>query len=244
MILLFGANGQLGRELMDQAERAGVALLPLTRSEVDIRDRAAVASAVAVAGIGMVVNAAAYTNVDGAENDPDAAFAVNAGGAANVAEACAEAGLPLVHISTDYVFDGAKQGAYREDDSVGPINIYGGSKLEGERGVRRANPRHVILRTSWVYGVYGHNFLKTIVRLAAESDELRVVADQCGCPTSTTDLAEAILQIWTKRDVAPWGTYHFAGQGVTTWHGFASRIVETSGAFFRQASEGHRGDDG
>jgi dTDP-4-dehydrorhamnose reductase len=231
VILLFGAGGQLGRELTERAGQAGVPLLPLTRSEADITDRSAVASAVGVKGIGMVVNAAACTNVDRAESEPDAAFAVNAGGAVIVAEACAAAGLPLVHISTDYVFDGAKPGARREDDPAGPVNNYGGSKLEGERAVRRANPRHVIVRTAWVYGVYGHNFLKTIVSLAGESSELRVVADQWGCPTSTTDLAEAVLRIWAKRDAAPWGTYHFAGQGVTTWHGFASRIVEAQARF-------------
>ncbi len=231
MILLFGAGGQLGRELNEQAERAGVPLLALTRSEVDIRDGDAVAGAVGVEGAGMVVNAAAYTNVDGAENDPDTAFAVNAGGAANIAQASAEAGLPLVHMSTDYVFNGAKEGAYREDDPVGPINIYGSSKLEGERVVRQANPRHVILRTSWVYGVYGQNFLKRMVGLAEQSDELRVVDDQWGCPTATADLAQAILRIWARRESAPWGTYHFAGQGVTSWHGFAERIVGAQARF-------------
>ena len=179
----------------------------------------------------MVVNAAAYTDVDQAECEPEAAFAVNTTGAAIVAEVCASAQLPLIHISSDYVFDGTKIGAYREDDPVRPLSVYGRSKLQGEQAVRRLNPRHVIIRTAWVYSIYGHNFLKRIVSMAAEVDELRVVADQWGCPTSTMDLAEAILQIWSKLSGAQWGTYHFAGRGVTTWHGFASRVVEAQAPF-------------
>ena len=151
----------------------------------------------------------------------------NETGPARLGEACNAAGIPLVHISTDYVFDGTKPTAYVETDPVAPASSYGRSKEAGERALRSAAPRHVILRTSWVYGEFGHNFLKTMLRLAATRDELRIVADQRGCPTSTLDLAEAILSIAPRliagEDV--WGTYHFAGSGVTTWHGFASRIV-------------------
>ncbi len=231
MILLFGAGGQLGRALTERATQAGVSLSPLDHREADITDFHAVASAVGNRGIGMVVNAAAYTDVDQAECEPEAAFAVNTTGAAIVAEVCASAQLPLIHISSDYVFDGTKIGAYREDDPVRPLSVYGRSKLQGEQAVRRLNPRHVIIRTAWVYSIYGHNFLKRIVSMAAEVDELRVVADQWGCPTSTMDLAEAILQIWSKLSGAQWGTYHFAGRGVTTWHGFASRVVEAQAPF-------------
>jgi dTDP-4-dehydrorhamnose reductase len=134
----------------------------------------------------------------------------------------------LIHVSTDYVFDGTKNGAYVEDDPISPLGVYGKTKAAGEHAVRQRLPKHVILRTSWTYGRFGSNFLKTVLRLAAERPELRVVADQRGCPTSTRELAEAILTV-AARAVANetiWGTYHFAGTGATTWHGFAQRIVE------------------
>ena len=140
--------------------------------------------------------------------------------------------IPLLHVSTDYVFDGTKATAYVEDDPIAPLGVYGRSKAEGEAAVRRVLEHHVILRTSWVYGVYGANFLKTVLRLARERDELRIVADQRGCPTGTADIAEAILAIAPPlaRREPVWGTYHFAGQGVTTWHGFASEIVDAQAA--------------
>jgi dTDP-4-dehydrorhamnose reductase len=198
------------------------------RTEVDIADADAVARTVAEAQPAMVVNAAAYTKVDRAETEPDAAFRANATGPGMLAAACAAAGIPLLHISTDYVFDGTKPTAYVEDDPIAPLGVYGESKAEGEAAVRRLLDDHVILRTSWVYGVYGANFLKTVLRLARERDELRIVADQRGCPTGTADLAEAILAIaplLVQREPV-WGTYHFAGQGATTWQGFASEIVD------------------
>ena len=231
MILLFGAGGQLGQELAGQAMRAGVPLIPLSHAQVDIADQRSVGRAINESRALMVVNAAAYNKVDEAESEPEAAYKVNAVGAAVVAQACADAGLPLVHLSTDYVFDGSKGGAYHENDSVAPLGAYGRTKAEGERAVRRLNPKHLILRTAWLYGVHGKNFLKTMLRLAAERDELHVVADQRGSPTSTADLAEAILHIRTRLGSVPWGTYHFAGTGETTWHGFASRIVEAQAAF-------------
>jgi dTDP-4-dehydrorhamnose reductase len=173
------------------------------------------------------VNAAAYTKVDLAETEAEAARQGNEVGPATIGQACAAAGVPLVHISTDYVFDGRKLDAYLEGDPVAPIGAYGRSKAAGERAVRAATARHLIMRTSWIYGEFGHNFLKTMLRLAATREELRVVGDQRGSPTSTRDLADAILRIAPRlaaRDEV-WGTYHFAGSGVTTWHGFASRIV-------------------
>ncbi len=227
MILLFGANGQLGQEIARAGAARQVPLAALGRTQADICDPVAVREAVARHRPSLVINAASYTKVDLAEIETDAAFAANERGPAILGEACAAAGTPLIHVSTDYVFDGTKAGAYVEDDPIAPINSYGRSKAAGERAVRETAPRHIILRSSWIYGEFGHNFLRTMLRLAATRDELRVVADQRGCPTSTRDLARAILGI-APRLVAGdeiWGTYHFAGSGVTTWHGFASRIV-------------------
>lgn len=232
-ILLFGAGGQLGRELTALAAERGVALVALTRAEGDISNAAAVAAALRAHRPGLVVNAAAYTAVDRAESEKLAAFAVNAEGPAILAEATAGAQVPLLHVSTDYVFDGAKSGPYVETDPVAPLGVYGASKSEGEVCIRALQPRHIILRTAWVYGVHGANFLKTMLRLAGERDVLRVVADQRGCPTATHDLAEAILAARAAllAGAEPWGTYHFAGQGETSWHGFASVIVAEQARF-------------
>jgi dTDP-4-dehydrorhamnose reductase len=227
VILTFGANGQLGQELVRASAAQGAALVALARAEADIADADAVRAAIGRHKPSLVVNAASYTKVDLAETETAAARAGNETGPAVLGAASAAARIPLVHISTDYVFDGTKQGAYRESDPVAPLGAYGRSKAAGEAALRAATSRHVIIRTSWVYGEFGTNFLKTMLRLAATRDELRVVADQRGCPTSTGDLARAILGL-APRLVAGddvWGTYHFAGHGVTTWHGFASRIV-------------------
>jgi dTDP-4-dehydrorhamnose reductase len=236
VILVFG-NGQLGQELTRAGTARRIPLTTLSRAQADITDRAAVADAIGRHSAELVVNAAAYTKVDLAETEPEAARQGNEVGPAIIGEACAAAGIPLVHISTDYVFDGRKPDAYVEGDPIAPIGVYGGSKAAGERAVRAAAAHHVILRTSWIYGEFGHNFLKTMLRLAMTREELRVVADQRGCPTSTRDLADAILRIAPRlsdkrlveqrlaaRDEI-FGTYHFAGSGMTTWHGFASRIV-------------------
>ncbi|MGB6660880.1 MAG: sugar nucleotide-binding protein, partial [Xanthobacteraceae bacterium] len=149
-----------------------------------------------------------------------------------LARACAAKRLPLLHVSSDYVFDGTKTGAYVESDPVAPLGEYGRSKADGEAAVRGQLECHVILRTSWVYGVYGTNFLKTVLRLARERDELRIVADQRGCPTGTADIARAVVEIapLLARREPVWGTYHFAGQGATTWYDFASEIVDAQAA--------------
>jgi dTDP-4-dehydrorhamnose reductase len=227
VILLFGANGQLGQEMTRASAARAMPLVALSHVQADIADRAAVADAIRRHGPSLVVNAAAYTKVDLAETEIEAARNANEIGPANIASACAAADIPLIHISTDYVFDGSKPGAYVESDPIAPINAYGRSKAAGERAVREMSPLHVIIRTSWVYGEFGQNFLRTMLRLAAMRDELRVVADQSGCPTSTADLADAILAVAPQLPGAKkiWGTYHFVGSGVTTWHGFASRIV-------------------
>lgn len=227
-ILVTGANGQVGWELMRRAEKFGVTAVGTERAELDITDVSAVDAVIIPGAFDVVVNAAAYTAVDKAESEPDKAYAVNRDGPAHLAAACARANIPLIHISTDYVFDGTKQGAYVEDDPINPINVYGASKAAGEQAVRERLDRHLILRTSWVYGVHGHNFVKTILRLAKERDELRVVADQWGCPTAAGDIAEVILGLVRRIDEegeSAWGTYHYSGAGETTWCGFAEAIV-------------------
>ena len=227
MILVFGGNGQLGRELVNAAAERHMTLQALPRTEADIADAAAVAAAFKRWKPDLVVNAAAYTNVDGAESHDAEARRGNELGPAVLAAACAAADTPLVHISTDYVFDGSKDGAYRESDPVHPISAYGRSKAAGEDAVRRALDRHVILRTAWLYSQFGRNFLKTILQLAQTRDELRIVADQHGNPTSARELAEAILHIAPRVIAEPRlsGTYHFTADGATTWHGFADCIV-------------------
>ncbi len=226
-ILVFGSGGQLGQEVLCRADAAGLEVVGLNRARADITDPGAVARAIAATRPRLILNAAAYTAVDRAEREPDLAHAVNATGAGVLAREAAAAGVPLIHISTDYVFDGRKAGAYVEADPIAPAGVYGRTKADGEAAVRAAAPQHVILRTAWVYGAYGTNFVKTMLRLARERDVLRVVADQIGCPTSTADLAEAVWAIdrTLATGAAPWGTYHFAGDGVTSWHGLAEATV-------------------
>jgi dTDP-4-dehydrorhamnose reductase len=228
-LLIVGAKGQLGRELCGETSRRALEILAVGRDELDITDADAVSRFVGDAAPRAIINAAAYTAVDKAESDGEAAHAINALGPEHLARAAAQLDIPLLHLSTDYVFDGTKHGAYRENDAVAPLGVYGTSKEEGERRVRAAHPKHIILRTSWVYGVHGNNFLKTMLRLSRERDELRVVADQRGCPTATIDIARALLAAESAAgDRALWGTYHFAGTGVTTWHEFAVEIVNAA----------------
>lgn len=226
-IALFGAGGQLGRETLDLAKARGVEMIGFSRTQVDIADPYGVRVVLDIAAPGLIVNAAAYTAVDAAESHSKEAFLCNARGPQNLALAAAERGIPMLHFSTDYVFDGTKTTAYVESDPVAPCGVYGHSKAEGEAQVRSALAQHVILRTAWVYGAHGANFLKTMIRLAGERDELRIVADQRGCPTATIDLAEAIFAVDSRLSEGkePWGLYHFAGTGATTWHGFAREIV-------------------
>ena len=177
----------------------------------------------------LVLNAAAYTAVDRAEVEREQAFAVNETGPSLIARWCTANRAALIHVSTDYVFDGAKAAAYVEEDATAPLGVYGESKLAGEVAVRGALERHLILRTSWVFSAYSQNFVKTMLRLAGERDELRVVADQVGRPTAAADLANAMLTLAERLAQGAeldWGTYHFAGAGSTSWHGFAEAIVE------------------
>src|SRR5579885_1563057 len=227
-LLVLGAGGQVGRDLTRLVWPAGTTLVAADRAEVDITQRAAVTAAVAREHPDIVINAAAYTAVDRAESESAAAWAGNCEGPANLATACAGAAIPLIHISTDYVFDGSKIGAYREDDPVNPLGVYGQSKEAGDRAVREALPEHIILRTAWVYSAHGHNFVKTMLRLAAERPVLRVVADQVGSPTSAHDIAAAIATIVGRLGTgnSVWGTFNFAGAGAVSWHGFAQAIFE------------------
>ncbi len=223
-LLVFGRSGQIGHELCRAKGRAEVEVTGMTKAEVDITRLDDVLKAVGEGRPAVVVNAAAYTQVDQAESEPDAAFAVNCDGARHVAEACREAGAALIHISTDFVFDGAKMTAYDEDDAVNPLGVYGNSKEAGERAVRDTLERHVILRTSWVFGAKGRNFVKAMLRAATEGDELRVVDDQFGCPTPAADVAEAILRAAPAVAGGKCGTFHFSAAGRTSWHGFAKEI--------------------
>lgn len=173
----------------------------------------------------LVVNAAGYTKVDDAEIEREAAERANVTGPGVLAKACERANVTLLHVSSDYVFDGSKRGPYVESDPAAPLGFYGSTKVRGEEAVRAETNQHIILRVSWLYGAYGNNFLKTMLRLAGERDEIAVVADQYGSPTSTRDLANAVLRVVDSGSVLPFGTYHYAGDGVTTWHGFASRVL-------------------
>lgn len=226
-LLVTGGDGQVGFELRRAVLPAGWNLIAVDRAALDITRRDAVLAAVARERPDLVVNTAAYTAVDKAESEPEAAFAANAAAPGQIAEACRAAGVPLIQFSTDYVFDGTKPGPYVEDDPVDPLGVYGKSKEAGERAVRAVLAEHVILRTAWVYGAHGRNFVKTMLRLAGELPELRVVADQRGCPTAAADLAAAVIAI-ARRIAAGdgrWGTFHLTGAGATTWHGFAEAVI-------------------
>ena len=240
MFAIIGSNGQLGWELVRRGESRGMQILALDYPEIDIRDLASIDACFDSKKIDCVINAAAYTAVDRAESEPQAAFAVNRDGPANLARRCHDRGIPLIHVSTDYVFDGTKQGAYIEEDPVAPLGVYGESKAAGEAEVRKRLPEHFILRTAWLCGVHGHNFVKTMLKLGREKDSLRVVSDQFGCPTIAADLAEAILEVVRqaeKNQSVKWGTYHYCGAGKTSWHGFATAIFEIARQYEKFAIE-------
>ncbi|UCI25311.1 dTDP-4-dehydrorhamnose reductase [Mesorhizobium sp. B2-8-5] len=230
-----GREGQVAASLVEAARgRDDVEVVAVGRPVLDLARPDTVFAALEAARPDIVVSAAAYTAVDQAEDEKDLAFAVNATGAGKVAEAAARLGVPVIHLSTDYVFDGTKNGAYVETDPTAPLGVYGASKLAGEEAVAAANSRHLILRTAWVYSPFGRNFVKTMLRLASERDEIAVVADQWGNPTSAHDIAEAILHAAAKlvddSNFAAFGVYHLAGTGEINWSGFARHILDTSQA--------------
>lgn len=232
-ILVIGHSGQVASELARGAWPRGVGIEFRGRDSADLASPATLETAIAASKPRVVINAGAYTAVDKAESERVQAFVVNRDGPGALAAACARHNAALIHISTDYVFNGAKAGAYVEDDAVGPLSVYGQSKEAGERLVRAALPQHVILRTEWVYSPFGHNFVKTMLRLGAERGELRIVADQQGCPTSARDIATTIIAIAGaiiagKSD--GYGTFHYCGAGATTWCDFARAIFADAAA--------------
>lgn len=224
-ILLLGRDGQVGRELARSLAPLGE-VSALGRAQLDLSDAGRISEAVRGASPEVIVNAAAYTAVDRAESEPQLAFALNAAAPGVLAAEAARLGALLVHYSTDYVFDGAKAGAYLEDDAPHPLNVYGSSKLAGERAIAAAACRHLILRTSWVYGPHGSNFMLAILRAARERPELRVVDDQVGAPTSSVALARATAQVLRA---GAEGLYHMSAAGKTSWCGFARAILARAG---------------
>lgn len=240
-ILVLGGNGQVGTELRRSLAPLGE-LVVGTRDgrladgraceRADLDDPASLATLVARLAPDVVANAAAYTRVDQAETEPEAAFRANAQAPAALAEACARSGALLVHYSTDYVFDGTAPRPYREDDPTAPLGVYGASKLAGEEAIRGSGALHLVFRTAWVYAAHGNNFLRTMLRLAAEREELRVVADQQGTPTPAALIADVTAKV-LRQPPGGSGLWHLTASGHTTWHGFAEAIVARAHALGR-----------
>lgn len=227
-ILVTGINGQVGHELVRRDPSTDFMVHGFNRANLDITDKKNVASIVEKIKPALIINCAAYTAVDKAEDEHDKAFAANQYGPAFLADECQRLHIPLIHLSTDYVFDGEASKPYKETDPVSPLGIYGKSKEAGEREVRSRIDHHIILRTSWVYGTHGQNFVKTMLRLGQEREELRVVNDQWGCPTYAGDIADALFVIAGKilsGTFDHWGTYHCCGSTDLTWYDFANHIV-------------------
>lgn len=225
-VLVFGKTGQVACELQRYAD-----VIALGRDDADLSDPAACAALIANAQVDAVINAAAYTAVDKAETETKQAYIVNSDAPAAMADAAANRQIPFVHISTDYVFDGSGEAPWREEDCIGPMSVYGASKLAGEQGVTAANGPHAILRTSWVVSAHGNNFVKTMLRLGAERDALTIVADQIGGPTPARDIADSVMAIAQQlcTDPGKSGTYHFSGALDTSWADFAREIFTQSG---------------
>ncbi len=230
-LVILGAHGQVGRALMALAHANGMPYRALSRAECDITQPLAVERA--LEGARLAINCAAYTAVDRAETDTDAAYAVNAVGAENVAAVSAKLRIPMIHLSTDYVFDGEQPRPWLEDDAPNPLSVYGRSKLAGELAIRARLDSHIILRTSWIFSLKGNNFANTMLRLADGSSQLRIVEDQVGGPTAAEDIAKAILEIVaavSRTGFRAWGIYHFSGAPPVSWHGFACAILDGRGA--------------
>lgn len=228
-ILLTGVNGQVGHALKHALLADKVfsdAFVALDRNQLDLSRTDEIRRVIQSVQPDLIINPAAYTAVDKAETEPEMAYAINTTAPQTLAEEAASIGAKLIQFSTDYVYNGKKSGPYLENDATEPLSVYGKSKLAGEDAIRAVGLPHLIFRTSWVYGAYGKNFLKTILRLAGERDELRIVADQFGAPTSSHSIAEATLSVLTRWDGEAAGTYHLVNAGQTSWHGFATAIVE------------------
>lgn len=230
-VLVFGSDGQVATELRRRGPHAGFDIIALGRGACDLMNKDAARAAIESAKPDAVINASAYTAVDKAEGERDAAMRLNAEAPGEIAEACAAGRIPLIHFSTDYVFDGGASRPYREDDAVAPLGVYGETKLAGERNVARAGGAYAIIRLSWVFSAHGANFVKTMLRLGREKPSLRVVADQQGKPTPAASAADAALAAakTLREDAGKAGVYHFAGDEQTTWAGFAEAIMAEAG---------------
>jgi dTDP-4-dehydrorhamnose reductase len=224
-LLVLGADGQLGSDVVRLLSPT-VEVTARTADELDVTDRTRLRQAVKASRPDVVINCAAYTAVDRAETEQDAAYRVNVLGARNVAQAARGVGARVVYFSTDYVFDGTATEPYDEDAPTAPLSVYGRTKLQGEQATREANPDHLVLRLAWLYGRSGHNFVRTVLRLARAKDELRIVDDQVGSPTFTEDV---VHQLWTAIEDDCTGTYHCVNTGQASWHAFASHIVHRLG---------------
>ncbi|WP_413704218.1 dTDP-4-dehydrorhamnose reductase [Pseudomonas sp. Pseusp16] len=227
-VLINGRHGQVSHELQRRLGAVGE-LIVLGRDQLDLAQPDQIRRQVQNIRPDLIINAAAHTAVDLAESEPQSAFAINAVAPGILAEEALALDIPLIHYSTDYVFDGTKAGPYNEDDMPNPLGVYGKSKLAGEQAIRDVQGKHLILRTSWVYSTHGRNFLLTMQRLLQEKPELRVVADQIGAPTWAGTIANstlALIERWQTKTAANWGTYHLTAQGETSWFGFAQAIGE------------------
>ncbi len=228
-----GAQGQIARSLVEAAEEHGIFLAAIGRPELDLTKPDTLSRSIEKVRPDFVINAAAYTAVDKAEDNSNEAFSINQTGAGFLSAACSKFNIPVVHLSTDYVFDGTKDTAYSEQDITAPLGVYGHSKLKGEKAVSTANPNHLILRTAWVYSPFGNNFVKVMLKLGQTRDQLSVVDDQLGSPTYAPHLARCILQLIDHQHKSGqadrfWGIYNIAGSGAATWCGLAREIFKIS----------------
>jgi dTDP-4-dehydrorhamnose reductase len=227
-ILVTGVNGQVGFYLSKQlADDQTIKCIALDRPSLDITNKKLVREKINKFEPDVVINAAAYTAVDKAEQEVEAAYKINADAAGYIASAAADVGAPIFHISTDYVFSGEKDIPYNEEDAVGPIGVYGKSKLKGELLVAKHNPKYIILRTSWVFGVHGSNFVKTMLSLGKTKNELGIISDQKGAPTFAEDISNTLIKMagdYQNKGNIPWGVYHYSGFPYVTWYDFAQEI--------------------
>ncbi|SEH73471.1 dTDP-4-dehydrorhamnose reductase [Stutzerimonas xanthomarina] len=231
--MVCGGTGQIGQSIIEQANTRGIRVIAPSSQTLDITDSASVSDALERYQPTLIINAAAYTNVDGAETDAARAFAINADGVRHLAVAAHFAAIPLFHISTDYVFSGKGNEPITESHPTGPCSVYGASKLAGEQAIIESAANHIVLRTSWVYGMHGHNFVKTMLRLGREQPSVSIVNDQVGCPTYAASIASVLLELcsrYVEKGDLPWGIYHYSGRSACSWYEFAREIFSQAGA--------------
>jgi len=231
-LLILGANGQVGRSLCKLCDENSIEYVSTTREQLDITDKESTESFIRNIDVNFVINATAYTNVEKAEDDIENANTVNGTSVRYIADVCKNKNIPFIHISTDYVFDGTKQGMYTEEDITSPINVYGHSKLKGEIELQQIWHKHIILRVSWVFSEYGNNFVKTMLKLSNSHEKLTVISDQYGSPTSANSIAKHIVEMCTRisadNTFDKWGIYNYTDLPLTTWHQFATYIIDNN----------------